>query len=138
MRFGIAGARSRRARGSDRLLASDAVQLGMRSAVALIVGPVCLPVSSSACWFLALQDGLWRAATTLLATEGLGVGDLKMVEISQIVLFILADAFLYGLVGFLFRDQITIFRDQIMRRAEGRALDQNVIPFKPKEDNSLS
>jgi hypothetical protein len=62
-----------------------------------------------------------------------------MVDIGQIVLFILAGTFLYGLVGFLFRDQITRCRDQIMsRRAEGRALDQNVIPFKPKEDNSLS
>jgi hypothetical protein len=29
-----------------------------------------------------------------------------MVEIAQTVLFVLAGAFLYGLVGFLFRDQI--------------------------------
>lgn len=29
-----------------------------------------------------------------------------MIEIAQIVLFVLAGAFLYGLVGFLFRDQI--------------------------------
>jgi hypothetical protein len=30
-----------------------------------------------------------------------------MVDIAQLVLFILAGTFLYGLVGFLFRDQIT-------------------------------
>jgi hypothetical protein len=42
-----------------------------------------------------------------VAREGFKYGDLKMVDIVQIVLFILAGTFLYGLVGFLFRDQIT-------------------------------
>jgi len=41
------------------------------------------------------------------AKERLGMGDLDMVDIAKIVLFILACAFLFSLTAFLFRDQIT-------------------------------
>jgi hypothetical protein len=46
-------------------------------------------------------------AFTILLEKGSRHGDLKMADIAQVVLFILAGTFLYGLVGFLFRDQIT-------------------------------
>jgi hypothetical protein len=41
------------------------------------------------------------------ATARLGMGDLNMVDIAQVVLFISACAFLFSLTAFLFRDQIT-------------------------------
>jgi hypothetical protein len=45
------------------------------------------------------------------------MGDLKMADIVQVVLFMLAGTFLYGLVGFLFRDQITRMRSHAASRA---------------------
>jgi hypothetical protein len=44
-----------------------------------------------------------------------------MIEIAQIVLFVLAGAFLYGLVGFLFRDQI------VSRPMKAQATGGNII-----------
>jgi hypothetical protein len=50
----------------------------------------------------------WTLArpVTVLLKMGLS-GEPQMIEIVQGALFVLAGTFLYGLVGFLFRDQIT-------------------------------
>jgi hypothetical protein len=51
------------------------------------------------------------------AREGSGMGDLKMADLMQVVLFMLAGTFLYGLVGYLFRDQITRMKSHAASRA---------------------
>jgi hypothetical protein len=67
--------------------------------------------------FPVLQNGpcihfLWTNAQITparhhrAAKETCGHGDLEMLDIAQVMLFILACAFLFGLTGFLFRDQI--------------------------------
>jgi hypothetical protein len=51
----------------------------------------------------------WALAcvATMLLEKAWALGSHNMVDVAQIVLFISAGTFLYGLVWYLFRDQIT-------------------------------